>query len=137
MDHQTEQTLVQNGFGTVTDRRVIYFQSKGWIRGGSGEEIPLQFVTSVRLDISRHLLVASLVLAFGFAFVGLGDEAEFLGLILIAYAGLLIWGSPMVVVTMVGRDLNAAIGLSWKRGEASAFVGQLRTRLFGHKPPAD
>ena len=30
-----EQTFVENEFGTVTSKRVIYFRSKGWFSGGS------------------------------------------------------------------------------------------------------
>ena len=32
-----EFTHIENAFGTVTDRRVIYFRSKGWFSGGSKE----------------------------------------------------------------------------------------------------
>jgi hypothetical protein len=42
---QTEQTFIENEFGTVTSKRVNYFRSKGWFSGGSGEDIPLQHVT--------------------------------------------------------------------------------------------
>jgi hypothetical protein len=50
---------IQNSFGTVTNRRVLYFRSKGWFRGGAKEVIPLQRITSVRLEISRHFLLGN------------------------------------------------------------------------------
>src|SRR4051794_14219654 len=59
---QAEQTLADTPFGTVTNRRVIYFRSKSWFGGGSREDIPLQHVTSVRLDTSRSILVGALLL---------------------------------------------------------------------------
>lgn len=43
---------------------------------------------------------------------------------------LLVWGSPAVVVDTAGRDLNAAKGWPWTRGEANAFVDALRGQLF-------
>lgn len=54
-----EQTFIQNPFGTVTSKRVIIFRAKGWLSGGSREDIPLQHVTSVRLDVSRSIVIAS------------------------------------------------------------------------------
>ncbi len=80
---QAEQTFVENQFGTVTSKRVIYYRSKGWFSGGSREDIPI-----------------------------------------------LLWGSPSVVVNTAGRDLNAAKGFPWQRGEANAFVEALRQQLF-------
>ena len=41
-----EQTFVENPFGTVTSKRVIYYRAKGWFSGGSREDIPLQHVLS-------------------------------------------------------------------------------------------
>src|SRR5216684_2171237 len=52
-EQQAEQTFIENPFGTVTNKRVIYYRAKGWFSGGSREDIPLQHVTSVRLDITR------------------------------------------------------------------------------------
>jgi hypothetical protein len=55
-DVQGEQTFVSTVFGTVTSKRVIYNRSKGWMSGGSREDIPLKHVTSVSLEISRSIL---------------------------------------------------------------------------------
>ena len=68
----TEITVIQNAFGIVTDRRVIYYRSKGWFSGGSREDIPLQHVTSVRLEISRQVLGGILLLLIGLPMLGAG-----------------------------------------------------------------
>jgi hypothetical protein len=49
----SEQTLVTGIFGTVTNKRVIYNRSRGWLSGGSREDIALAHVTSVRIDTTR------------------------------------------------------------------------------------
>ena len=41
---QTEQTFVENEFGTVTSKRVVYFRKKGWFSGGS-LTLPLESVS--------------------------------------------------------------------------------------------
>jgi hypothetical protein len=56
---------IENAFGTVTDRRIIYFRSKGWFSDGSKEVISLQRVTSVRFEISRPMLLAVPLLLLG------------------------------------------------------------------------
>ena len=127
---QAEQTFVENEFGTVTSRRVIYFRKKGWFSGGSREDIPLQHVTSVRLETARNIMAAILLLAIGIALLAGDGGVKFVGVILIVFAVLLLWGSPMVVVNTAGQDLTAAKGLPWKRPEATAFVEALRKQLF-------
>ena len=127
---QSEQTFVENEFGTVTSRRVVYFRKKGWFSGGSREDIPLQHVTSVRLETSRNILGGILSLAFGVALLAGGSGAMLLGVLLIALAVLLLWGSPKVVVNTACLDLNAAKGFPWKRPEATSFVEALRKQLF-------
>lgn len=129
-ENSAEQTFLKNDFGTVTDRRVIYFRSKGWLSGGSREDIPLQHVTSVRLEISRHLLGGVLLLLIGLGCLGIEKGGWIIGLGLIALAVLLLWGSPAVIVNTAGRDLNASKGLPWKRSEAEKFVEALRSKLF-------
>lgn len=128
---QAESTFIENEFGTVTNKRVVYYRNKGWLSGGSREDIPLQHVTSVRLDVSRSILMG-LVLAF----IGLGGlfaegaGSKLLALCILALAVVLLWGSPMVVVNTAGRDLNAAKGWPWHRAKANSFVEALRGQLF-------
>ena len=130
-----ETTVVENEFGTVTSKRVIYFREKGWFSGGSREDIPLQHVTSVRLDTSRSLLGGVLLLLIGIGMSSGKGASVFIGVVLLLFAVLLLWGSPKVVVNTAGRDLNAAKGLPWKRSAANAFVEALRQQLF-NRPAA-
>ena len=132
---QSEQTFVENEFGTVTSRRVVYYRKKGWLSGGSREDIPLQHVTSVRLETSRNLLGGIVLLFLGVAMLAGGSGIAIIGFFLMALAVLLLWGSPAVVVNTAGRDLNASKGLPWKRPEANSFVEALRKQLF-NKPGA-
>jgi hypothetical protein len=128
---QAEQTFVANPYGTVTNKRVVYYRAKGWFSGGSREDIPLQHVTSVRLDTSRSWLPGILLFLIGLGMLGGGEGGvKVFGLILLAFAVLLIWGSPSVVVNTAGRDLNASKGAPWTRADANAFVEALRAQLF-------
>lgn len=129
-EQQNEETFVNNPFGTVTSKRVIYYRAKGWFSGGSREDIPLKHVTSVRLDTSRNILGGVLLLLVALGLVGVGGGGVIVALAVLALAVLLFWGSPAVVVNTAGRDLNAARGFPWQRGEASTFVEALRKQLF-------
>jgi hypothetical protein len=126
-----EQTFVQNPFGAVTSKRVIFFRAKGWLSGGSREDIPLQHVTSVRLDVARSIVVGVLLALIGLSCLASGNFiVACVGLLLVAFGVLLVWGSPAVVVNTAGRDLNAAKGWPWTRGQANTFVDALRGQLF-------
>lgn len=127
---QSESTFVENEFGTVTNKRVVYYRNKGWLSGGSREDIPLQHVTSVRLDTSRNIIVELLLLLVGIFMLAADGGIKFLGLVFLVLAIILLWGSPLVVVNTAGRDLNAAKGWPWHRQKAAAFVEALRTQLF-------
>lgn len=125
-----EQTVVQNPFGTVTSKRVIYFRNKGWLRGGSREDIPLQHVTSVRLDISRRIGLGLVGLLIGAGLATQGVVEGVVGLLFLGLGILALWGSPAVVVNTAGQDTNAAKGFPWQRGDAATFVEALRSQLF-------
>jgi hypothetical protein len=84
---------IQNAFGTVTDRRVIYFRSKGWFSDGSKEIVSLQRVTSVRLEISRPFLLAIPLLLLGLILLRGNSVLATTGGAAIALAVLLLWGS--------------------------------------------
>jgi len=126
----SEVTTVQNEFGTVTDKRVMFLRNKGWLSSGSREDIPLQHVTSVRLDVARSIPAGLLPLLFGVGLLGAEGTIKLAGLVLIASGVVLVWGSPLVVVNTAGRDLNAAKGWLWDRAKAHAFVEALRQQLF-------
>ena len=126
-----EKEIFSNEFGTVTDRRVTYFRRKGWIRGGSREDVPIKHVTSVRVDITRHVIWGSLLLLSALGGLSSGDAGGILVAVLLGgLAVLLLWGSPTVVVNTAGRDLSAAKGLPWQRPAADGFAEALRSQLF-------
>ena len=124
---------IENAFGTVTDRRMIYFRSKGWFSGGSREVVPLQRVTSVRLEISRPFLLAGPLLLLGLILLRGNGVLAMTGGGAIALAVLLLWGSPMVVVNAAARGLNKEKGWPWQKPEAEAFVETLREGLVHNK----
>ena len=126
----TEQEFASNQFGTVTNKRVIYFRNKGWFSGGSRQDIPLKHVTSVRLDTSRSVIGGIFLLLIGLGLLAAAGGVKVGGIIFVALAVLLLWGSPSVVVNTAGNDLNMAKGFPWLRGEATAFVEALRKQLF-------
>ena len=126
----TEQEFVSNQFGTVTNKRVVYFRNKGWFSGGSRQDIPLKHVTSVRLDTSRSVASGIVLLLIGLGLLAADGGVKVVGIVVVALAVLLLWGSPAVVVNTAGNDLNVAKGFPWLRGEANAFVEALRKQLF-------
>ena len=51
----------------------------------------------------------------------------------IAFAVLLLWGSPVVIVNAAARGLNREKGWPWQKPEAEAFVETLREGLIHTK----
>jgi hypothetical protein len=134
MSEATAEVIhIENAFGTVSDRRIIYFRSKGWFRDGSKEVISLQRVTSVRLEISRPVLLAVPVLLLGLIFLRGNGALAITGVAAIAFAVLLLWGSPVVVVNAGARGLKKEKGWPWQKPEAEAFVETLREGLVHTK----
>lgn len=124
-----EETFAETAFGTVTSKRIIYRAQRRWWGGGSREDIPLNHVTSVRLAISRSVLGGVLLLLIGLGLLAY-PGMRFFGFLLIAWAILLLWGSPAVWVNTAGRDERGATGLPWQRDDATAFVEAVRGQLF-------
>lgn len=109
---------------------VIYLRPKGWLSGGAREDIPLQHVTSVRLDTCRRALGAIILLLIGLIMTFSSGPLRVPGALLFALGVLLVWGWPSVVVNTAGRDLNASKGWPWQRAEANEFVEALRNQIF-------
>ena len=124
-EEQKEKIFVSNIFGSVSDKRVVYFRKKGWFSGGSREDVPLKHVTSVRIDKAR-----SIVGGIIFILIGLATIYFVVGIIPLAIGILLLWGSPTVVVNTAGGDLSAAKGWPWQKEAAEEFVEALRKQLF-------
>jgi hypothetical protein len=126
-----ERTFVSNAFGTVTDRRVIYQRDKGWLSGGSREDIPLKHVTAVRLETARNGLAGVLLVLVGLVLLfGQTPALILTGVVLIVCAYFLFRGSPSVVINTAGQDLRPARGTPWQRKEAQSFVEAVRAQLF-------
>lgn len=127
-----EQTLASTIFGTVTTKRVIYNRARGWLSGGSREDIPLAHVTSVRLDTSRHLLGGILLVLIGLPMATAVRNSSLLqvvGVLFVVLAVLLLWGSPAVHVNTAGQDKSRSTGFPWQREQANAFVEAIRQQL--------
>lgn len=128
----SEQTLASTIFGTVTNKRVIYNRARGWFSGGSREDIPLAHVTSVRIDIKRHVLLGVLLGLIGVLLVLAPRDSvdmELTGVVLTVLAVLCFWGSPSVCVNTAGQDKSHAAGPPWQRAQANAFVEAIRQQL--------
>jgi hypothetical protein len=107
----SKQTYVSNAFGTATNKWAVYFRAKGWFSGGSREDVPLKHVTSVRINTKRHPVVGIVLGLVGLAMLGSGEAGVVIGgVVLIVLAGLLLLGSPSVIVNTAGGDLSAARG---------------------------
>ena len=122
------QPFVSNEFGTVYADRIAFNSKKGWFGGGSLEELPIRHVTSVKLETSRNVVGGVLLLLIGFPC--LFSKALILGLVFIALAALVLWGSPRVRVNTAGGDLRPSSGLPWHRAAAQEFVAGVRKALF-------
>ena len=84
MSEQGEATFVANEFGKVTNKRVVYYRNKGWLSGGSREDIPLQHVTSVRMEIARNIGAGLLFFLVGLFLLGADGGLKLFGLAFLA-----------------------------------------------------
>lgn len=120
-----ETTYLNNPFGLVTNRRVVYYRKKGWFSGGSREDVPLKHVTSVRVETSRSLVGGVLLILLGAVLLYF-----VIGIVPLALGVLLLWGSPSVVVATAAGDREAMKGWPWHRELAEEFAKALRSQLF-------
>lgn len=136
-----EQEVLQNKFGTITDKRVIFLSRRDLFNSGSQEEMPLRQVVSVRfyqqksfvaiiagsIGIVLPLVVVSLLPG---NLIALMIGAIIIGLCLcIAYVG--IAGFPTVAVTTAGGKTTQARGWPNDKSEAKAFALVLREKIGG------
>src|ERR1035438_1825882 len=108
MTEPNEVVVAETQFGTVTEKRLVFFRKKGWLSGGSREDIPLKHITSVRLEISRHIFWGII-----FILIGIGTLKFVVGFFLIALAVLFLWGSPAIVINTPGNDKSQSQGWPW------------------------
>ena len=123
--------LLSNEFGTIYKDRVSFNSKKGWFSGGTSEDLPMRHVTSVRLETKRNIVGGIIVAVVGLLLlVGLEGAGKIGGLILLAWAVLMLVGSPKVVLNTAGGDLRPAIGAPWNKSAAEAFVSAVKRALF-------
>jgi hypothetical protein len=110
-------------FGTITPDLLIYNVQQGWFTEGSRKEIPLQYVTSAKLEIKRYRVFGVLFLLIALACGALDSAGTLIAIVPLSLAVLLLWGSPLVRVNTADEgDLPPATGLPWTRPEAEWFV---------------
>jgi hypothetical protein len=109
-------------FGTVTSDHLIYNVDRGWFREGSPENIPLRQVTSVKLETRRNPVFGILLVLVALACRAMGPIGIVVAIVPLAFAILLIWGSPLVKVNTIHGTLRLAGGPPWTRPEAEWFA---------------
>jgi hypothetical protein len=139
--------LADTVYGRVTTRRLKFRARAWWFTLSFGEsyeeDIPIRHVTLVRLELKRWMWLGLLFLAlalitfsengakYDVALFRLGFfNNNFIGLIMIILAGLLLWGSPRVVINTTGGDLRPITGWPWQRSQAKEFITAAREELF-------
>lgn len=120
-----EQTIIDNGFGIVTTKRVTYMAKKSWFSGGSREDVPLKQVASVRQETSRSIPAGLFLIV-----IGLCSLMVVIGIIPLVFGILLLWGSPQVNVITAGGTGSPVIGWPWQKQLADDFAKALRGQLF-------
>jgi hypothetical protein len=121
---EAETTYVNNIFGLVTDKRVVYHPHRGWLIGGLEEDRPLSHVASVRVETSRNLIGGILLVL-----VGVPAIIALVGVIFILFGVCLLWGSPTVVVNTTDGNREVMKGWPWHRGLADDFVKALQGQI--------
>jgi hypothetical protein len=120
-----EQTVIDNPFGIVTNKRVTYMATKGWFSGGRREDVPLKQVVSVRLETSRSIFLGLFYIVLGLALI-----TFIVGIVPLVLGVLYLWGSPRVNVVTAGGTSAPVSGWPWQKQEAEVFANALREQLF-------
>jgi len=115
-------------FGVVTSDYLIYNVQRGWFSEGSRQDIPLRHVTSVKLETRRHPIFGILLVLVALAFRAADPMGILIAIVPLAFAVLLLWGSPSVRVKTADGDLPPVSGLPWTRPEAEWFVAAVDRR---------
>jgi hypothetical protein len=115
-------------FGVVTADYLIYNVQRGWLREGSRQDIPLRHVTSVTLETRRHPIFGILLVLVALACRAADPIGILIAIVPLAFAVLLLWGSPSVRVNTADGDLPPVSGLPWTRPEAEWFVAAVDRR---------
>jgi hypothetical protein len=109
-------------FGTTTSDHLVYNVHRSWFSSGSPEYIPLRQVTSVELETRRHPIFGVLLVVVALTCRAMGPVGIVIAIVPLALAILLLWGSPLVKVTIADGTLRTAGGFPWTRPEAEWFA---------------
>ena len=120
-----EKLLIDTSFGTVTNKRVVYFSGMKWGRGGSRKDVPIQHITSVGHDIEQHIIKGVFQLIFGVIFAIL-----IIGIFWFIRGIYNIMGYPTVSINTSGQDKSVMTGKPMQKVDAEKFASHLRNALF-------
>lgn len=121
---EAETTYVDNIFGLVTDKRVVYHPHRGWLIAGLEEDRPLSHIASVHVETSRNLIGGILLVFFGVLTIW-----ALIGVMFILFGVCLLWGSPTVIVNTAEGTREVMKGWPWHRGLAGDFVKALQGQI--------
>lgn len=124
-EHDVAHTI----FGTITTKRVNFRAKKSLFSGVSEMDMPIRHVTSVRYETTRHPVWGILFVLAGIGCFAAGGAVIVVGIICLAIAAFLLWGTPNVIVT-TGGDATNSVSWPWAKGQAEQFVNALRHQLF-------
>ena len=119
-----EQEIIDNSFGTVTSKRVIYSVKKGLFSGKSREDIPLKQIVSVRYEVTRKTPLGLFLIIIGIPLL-----IVVIGIIPLVRGINMLRGIPTVNITTAGGTSNPVTGEARHKKEAEAFATTLRDQL--------
>jgi hypothetical protein len=134
-----EQEVLNNKFGIITDKRVIFLSKKDLFQNGSREEMTLKQVVSVRFYRQKSfaaiisgiigilLSLVAVALLPGNLVVLMSGALIAALCVCIAYIG--IAGFPTVAVTTADGKITQARGWPNDKSEAKAFALVLREKI--------
>src|SRR5574337_1325770 len=121
---EAETTYVDNIFGIVTDKRVVYHPNRGWLTEGREEDTPLSHIASVEFVISRSLLNGILLIV-----IGVPAMVVLVGVICILFGYCLLKGTPTIIVNTTNGNREIMKGWPWHREQAYDFAQALQRRI--------
>lgn len=119
-----EQTIIQNGFGIVTDRKVTYLSRKG------KQDIPVEHIISVSYTIKSKVAIGLFCLILGIVTLCLQVTlAYIIGALLMGAGLMLLKSAPVVIISTAGGNQITVKGKPGQKQEAEAFASALKRQL--------
>lgn len=122
---EAETTYVDNIFGVVTDKRVVYHPHRGWLTEGRKEDVPLSDIASVEFEMARNLKHGILLVV-----IGVLTLIILLGVIFILFGVCLLRGTPTVIVNTADGKREIMKGWPWHREQAEEFAKALQAQIM-------